>query len=232
MPPEAWPYAKPRELLLYLAAHPEGRTREQVGLDFWPEISAAQVKNNFHVTLHHLRRALGERVAIRYERGRYRLEAEAGLAFDAARFEAEVTAALRRLKKDAADAEAGRALAAALARHRGPFLEEEQAGDWHLELRDRLARLHDDAREALAAHHEARGDHAAAAEAYRAMLAADPVHDEAARGLMLALERAGDRGAAIKAYERFAQAHRRELQAEPGPAMRALAERIRKGMAS
>ena len=30
-----------RELLVHLLAHPEGRTREQVGLAFWPDASAA-----------------------------------------------------------------------------------------------------------------------------------------------------------------------------------------------
>jgi hypothetical protein len=33
---DAWNSAKPRELLLFLMARPEGCTREQVGLAFWP----------------------------------------------------------------------------------------------------------------------------------------------------------------------------------------------------
>ena len=51
----AWGSARPRELLVYLLMHPEGRTKEQVGLAFWPEASASQLRNNFHVTLHRLR---------------------------------------------------------------------------------------------------------------------------------------------------------------------------------
>src|SRR2546427_15075 len=57
--PLIWASAKPRELLLFLLCHPEGRTREQVGLAFWPEASIEQVRNSFHVTLHRLRKTLG-----------------------------------------------------------------------------------------------------------------------------------------------------------------------------
>ena len=55
----AWGSARPRELLVFLLMHPEGRTKEQVGLAFWPDASPAQLRNSFHVTLHRLRKALG-----------------------------------------------------------------------------------------------------------------------------------------------------------------------------
>ncbi|GJG89444.1 hypothetical protein tb265_46250 [Gemmatimonadetes bacterium T265] len=54
------PGSKVRELLLWLVLHPRGGTKEQVGLALWPEASAAQLRSNFHVTMHHLRRALGD----------------------------------------------------------------------------------------------------------------------------------------------------------------------------
>ena len=231
LPAEAWSYAKPRELLLYLLAHPEGRTREQVGLDFWPEISAAQVKNNFHVTMHHLRKALGDASLIRFERGRYRVAMEAGVVFDAAQFDDEVTAALARLRTAPADVEAGNALDTALALRRGAFLEEEQAGDWHLDLRDRLARRYEDGLEALARHGETCGDHARAADAYRRLLAIDPAHEEVARRLMRALARDGRRSDALTAYDRLVHALRAELDDDPEPETVALADRIRQGNA-
>lgn len=57
---EAWPYARPRELLVYFLFHPHGRSREQIGEAFWPGSTGAQVKNSFHVTLHHLRKVLAQ----------------------------------------------------------------------------------------------------------------------------------------------------------------------------
>src|SRR5205823_10843689 len=59
LPAAAWTHAKARELLLYLACHPAGRTRAQIGLACWPDASPAQRNNDFHVTLHHLRGVLG-----------------------------------------------------------------------------------------------------------------------------------------------------------------------------
>jgi hypothetical protein len=35
---------KSRELLYYLLSHPEGRTKEQIGLALWPEASTAQLR--------------------------------------------------------------------------------------------------------------------------------------------------------------------------------------------
>jgi DNA-binding SARP family transcriptional activator len=73
VPPAELTPAKARELLLYLAVHPGGRTKEQVGLALWPDASPAQVRNAFHVTLHQLRRALGRKDAIAFDGGAYAL---------------------------------------------------------------------------------------------------------------------------------------------------------------
>jgi len=68
-----WSDPKSRELLLHLLRHPTGRTRDQIGLELWPDASPAQVKNAFHVALHHLRSTLGRPDWIVFEEGRYRI---------------------------------------------------------------------------------------------------------------------------------------------------------------
>lgn len=231
MPEQEWPYARPRELLLYLVAHPEGRTREQVGLDFWPDVSAAQVKNSFHVTLHHLRKALGGAEWIRFHRGRYRVAFETGVVHDAADFERDVTSALRTLRRSPADPQATEMLAAALASHRGPFLEEESATDWQHPVRDRVARLFEDGMLALGAVHSRSGRPAEAAACYRRLVTADPLHEEATRLLMLALARDNRRSEALRVYERLVHELARELEAEPNADLVAAADRIRDGSA-
>jgi two-component SAPR family response regulator len=61
---------KPRELLYFLLSHPEGRTKEQIGLALWPEASTAQLRSSFHDTLYRLRRALGGKEWISFREGR------------------------------------------------------------------------------------------------------------------------------------------------------------------
>jgi predicted ATPase/DNA-binding SARP family transcriptional activator len=222
---EAFGSSKPRELLLLLLCHPEGRTREQVGLAFWPESSAAQVKNSFHVTLHRLRKALGHPEWIVAAGDHYRLDPALRIDFDAARFEAGVEAALR---ASGTAADAGDRLAAALALYEGEFLEGEMVGDWHLEIRDRLRRLHLDgllARGRLLMEAER---YAEAAGAFRAALARDRLHEEACRQLMICHARTGERARALRLYETLAVLLREELDTAPDEATTLLHERLQR----
>jgi tetratricopeptide (TPR) repeat protein len=148
LPATAWTHARPRELLLYLLCHPAGRTREQIGLAFWPDASRAQLKNDFHVTLHHLRGVLGRPDWIVFEEERYRINPRLAVEFDGLQFEATVRAARATLAKTG---DAG-PLARALALYRGDFLEDAATGDWYLEHRDRWRRLYVEGQLALGKH--------------------------------------------------------------------------------
>jgi DNA-binding SARP family transcriptional activator len=122
--------------LLYLLCHPAGRTRDQIGLACWPDASPAQRKNDFHVTLHHLRSTLGRPDWIVFEEERYRINPRFAVEFDGRQFETE----LRLARAALAQAGDTAPLARALALYRGDFLE--GAGDWHLEHRERWHRLY------------------------------------------------------------------------------------------
>src|SRR5262249_29987831 len=135
----AWGSARPRELLMYLLMHPDGRTKEQVGLVFWPEASSAQLRNNFHVTLHRLRKALRNPEWITVASDRYRVDRAILADFDVAAFERDIAMARRALKRQ--EPGAAVSLERALSLYRGDFLDGEPAGDWHLEHRDRLQRM-------------------------------------------------------------------------------------------
>ena len=234
LPADVWRYSKPRELLLYLLSHPEGRTRDQIGLVFWPDASATQVKNNFHVMLHHVRKALGRSDLIVYDGDRYRVAWEAGIAFDARTFEESARNGIRALKDARGDAEVAAAietLRATLGAYRGDFLASEGAGDWHLELRDRLRRLFGDAALLLGRRYLERGNNSEAADAFRRLVHVDELHEEAHRQLMLALTRTGERTEALKQYERLSQVLRSDLDAEPERETKALYERLRRAEA-
>jgi predicted ATPase/DNA-binding SARP family transcriptional activator len=219
---DAFGSSRPRELLLLLLCHPDGLTREQVGLAFWPESSTAQVKNSFHVVLHRLRKGLGREAWVVREGDRYRLDRALRIDFDVHRFEAAVTAALR----DTSDEGTAR-LATALADYRGDFLEGAVVGDWHLDIRDRLLRLCHDGFLALGDRHLAAGRLDDAATAFRAVLARDRLREEAYRGLMICQARSGQRVQALQLYDTLTLLLRDELGVSPDTATTALHHRLR-----
>ena len=231
LPADAWRYAKPRELLLYLLSHPEGRTRDQIGLVFWPDASATQVKNNFHVMLHHVRKAIGRADLIVFKADRYGIAWELGVRFDARDFDEGVRIGMRALKEAHTPSDEERAvdrLRASLELYRGDFLTGEETGDWSVEQRDHLRRLHADGLMLVGQRHLLNGENREAADVFRRVTRSDELHEEAHRRLMLALTRAGDRSEAIRQYERLSQLLQTDLEAEPERETKALYERLRK----
>jgi non-specific serine/threonine protein kinase len=225
--PAAWGSARPRELLVYLLMHPEGRTKEQVGLAFWPDASTAQMRNSFHVTLHRLRKALGGASWVTLDGERYRIDESLVGEFDVQAFERDVVAARRALIRGDGGTDATARLERALEHFRGDFLDGEPVGDWHLEHRDRFQRLYVDALMELGGRYAEEERHAKAAEAFRRVLARDELHEEALRALMRSLAEAGDRSQALRVYQRFATRLREELQASPEKETTQLTERLR-----
>ncbi len=210
LPRTAWSSSRARELLLVLLCHPQGRTREQVGVVLWPEASSEQVRNNFHVTLHRLRNILGSPALVRLEDDRYRIAPDA-VEFDAARFERELPPALKRLKT-VGDVEG---LEVVLAHYGGDFLEHEKAVDWHFELRERLRSMYLDALRSLADWWFGQGRWAEASEALRRLIARDKLHEAAYRQLMICQARLGERSEALRLWQRLKELLEQELDAEP-----------------
>jgi predicted ATPase/DNA-binding SARP family transcriptional activator len=223
----AWGSARPRELLVYLMMHPEGRTKEQVGLAFWPEASAAQLRNSFHVTLHRLRKALGNSEWITLANDRYQVDPTVVAEFDVAVFEREVAEARKLLKRQSEGASA--ALERALDRFRGDLLDGEPAGDWHIEHRDHLQRVYAEALMDLASRLAKEERYAKAADAYRRLLARDDLHEDAVRALMECHAKLGERAQAMRVYQRFAERLAKELDAEPDDETTEIFERLRSG---
>ena len=219
--------AKPRELLLFLLAHPDGATREQVGLALWPDQPAASVANSFHVTLHRLRRALGGTDAIELRDERYVVSESAGCWLDAVAFERAASAALAAARAGRADVEQLRAAAELC---RGAFLDDEVVGDWHLDVRDRLQRLHIATLRALGAELTGKERWGEAAEAYRRLLRTDDLDEDACRRLMTCLARTGDRAGALRLYRQLVERLEAELVAEPEPETTELFERLQQAL--
>jgi DNA-binding SARP family transcriptional activator len=221
-----WTYTKARELLLFLLLHPSGQTREQVGVALWPDASAAQLRNSFHVALHHLRRALGNPEWVRFENDRYRLDVPGGVTFDAAAFEEAITRGLRAARQGAPTFDS---VDAALQSYRGDFLEGEQAGDWHLEMRDRLARLYSDGLHAMGDALLRAGRAADAIPVLERLVQREPILESGWRALMQARAQSGDPAGVTRDYSRLEQLLRREGYPGPGRETRELFRRLARG---
>jgi DNA-binding SARP family transcriptional activator len=93
--------------------------------------------------------------------------------------------------------------------------------------RARLAALHAQALESLAAGHAERGEWAAAVRCWRRLAAMDPFNGRVARRLMEALDASGDRAAALRHAALHAELLATELGAAPDPLVSSLAELLR-----
>lgn len=222
---DPWTSARVRELLVFLLLHPEGTTKEEIGLALWPEATAAQVRNSVHVTLHRLRTALGRPAWVRVDAVRYSLDASLLTGFDVPRFERGVRAALAELR---AGRDATAALLEALALYRGELLQGEPAGDWHLARRDELQHLYLAALAEAGRALEQAGRPAEAAAVYRRWIAADELCEQAYRRLMICLDQTGDRREALRLYERLVALLADELDVAPETETTAVYERVRR----
>ena len=220
------------ELLRVLLLHSDGGfvPKEVLIEELWP-CSKVDVENSFHTHLSYLRRALEphlpSRIPSRYllrEGGGYRLDLRGG-RWDAADFEAEAKAGLAALRRG--EIERGRALVGmALARYRGPLLEDHPYLEAASARRQRLAGLMIEASLALAESARARGEHFEATELLERLLAQDPTVEDAYRLLM---EVAADRDRhdhIAPILERCRSALLEHCDAAPSPETESLATRL------
>ncbi len=225
LPSSAWPYIKVKELLFYLlSAHP--RTKEQIGLDFWPDASPAQLRSNFHETLYHVRRALGQPEWIVYVRGRYTFNRSLPYWWDVEAFETAVMQA-RALRADA-PVQAIQTLEQALPLYQGDFLEE-STSEWVLQRREQLRCLARDAWFLLGHIRAEQGQLAQAAEAFRQAITRDHYLEAAHRELIRCYAHQGEYSQAIRSYQTLVEWLRDELGTSPAPETIAIVERLRRG---
>ena len=126
---------------------------------------------------------------LRFDRDRYQINAGVGgvIDFDASTFERQVGDELRRARRGQINIDS---LRAALATYRSAFADGEPYGDWHLEVRDQLARLHADGLETLgeALLNAERYDEAA--PVFERLIRQEELHEDAYRALMICRARA------------------------------------------
>jgi len=216
---------KSRELLYYLLAHPEGRTKEQIGLALWPEASTSQLRSSFHDTVFRLRRALGAKEWVLFEKRRYAFGGSLEYFYDVHSFEENILAG-RRLRSEAPDRAIGH-LHEASELYRGEFLEDVSPSEWILERQDELRRVYGESLLLLGELLGSRERHAEAADAYRKAISHDRFLEEAHRGLMRSQVALGEPGGAMRHYEELARMLQEQLGSSPSSETIELYESLR-----
>jgi predicted ATPase/DNA-binding SARP family transcriptional activator len=219
---------KPRELLFYLLSHPEGRTKEQIGLALWPDASTAQLRSSFHDAVYRLRRALGGKEWVAFHKGRYTFKRSLPYSFDVEDFEEHLSEA-RRLRLESPE-QTIRHLQKVVDLYRGDFLEDSAEGEWATERQEELSREYQEALLLLGRLLFARDRYAEAAEAYRKAITHDELLEEAHRELMRCHAALGERGRALRHYEELVELLDEQLGTSPAPETKALHERLRSGV--
>ena len=207
-------------LALLAAARSRGMSRDKLIAYLWPEADAENGRRFLSDSVYRINQALAMDAIV--------------AAGDELRLDQQVLPSDVGALEDALSRGDGEG---AVRLYAGPFLDGFFLSDspeferWAEAERDRLAREHAGALEALAEAAERDGERAAAVLWWRRLAAHDPYNSRVAVRLMRALDAAGERAAAI----RHARAHetllRDELEMQPDPAVTEMAERLKQGRA-
>ncbi|HET9328462.1 MAG TPA: BTAD domain-containing putative transcriptional regulator [Candidatus Eisenbacteria bacterium] len=212
IPAAAWRAQRAFQMLIYLALHPRGASRDDLLESFWPGRQAAAGRRNFHPTLSYVRHVLPKSATpILHEAGFYRLNPEYPLTCDAWDFE-------RRMAEASAmrGAERRQALESAIELASGAFLDGlyvDWADTMQTRMRDRLEKALTDLGDLRARD----GEYESALTAFRRAAELDGFREPTRLAVIECLLRLGNRRAAINEYEKLKETLRAELGVDPMP---------------
>ena len=215
-----WTTLAARDLFFCLLAHPEGLTKEEIGLLFWPDCATDQVKSRFKNTIYRLRSALPEDVIV-LEDDVYRFNRSQDYEYDVELFLSKADAA-----RGANDSTVQlRALEALVNLYRGVYLPQMDAL-WILSERERLRQIFVRSALDLARIYLVSDRASDALACCQRILIEDPSH-EAAHDLAMQVHAAlGDRSAVIRQYQLCCQVLKAEIDAEPSQTTVTLYKRL------
>ncbi|HEX7975071.1 MAG TPA: BTAD domain-containing putative transcriptional regulator [Anaerolineales bacterium] len=219
--PEWQNQRKAREFFFCLLAHPDGLTKEAIGLFFWPDSSSSQLKLQFKNTIYRLRRALGQDIIL-FDEDRYWFNRSIDYGYDVEIFLAKLTEGRSATSPQAKIT----AFLAARALYKGAYLPEVD-GSWALIERESLRQKYIEAMLELAQLHREAKEYGFALEECQLVLTEDPCLEEAYCLAMLVYADRGDKAAIARQYERCCQALQEEMHITPSRETRRLYEELK-----
>jgi DNA-binding SARP family transcriptional activator/TolB-like protein/Tfp pilus assembly protein PilF len=210
---------KARALLAYLAAQAgQAVSRERLADLLWPYQGSEQARHSLRNCLLELRKALGRSAALHLvtDFANCRIQ---DVVVDLDLFERSSQSQNRSELQAAAEAYRGELLA--------DFdIDSEPFQEWLAAERDRMLAVICDVLQRLTTGLTAAGEHDAAIQSGRRLVALDPLSEFGQRALMRAYARAGRRGEALRQYRSCAETLKRELGVAPDAETQALANEI------
>lgn len=190
-----WQVHAARELFFMFLAHPEGLTKEQVGLNMWPDATTEELDIRFKNTLYRLRSAVGKHVVLLND-GIYQFNPMLDYTFDVEIF----TLGIERAHQTENLGERVKQLSRAVSQYKGDYLPEIDAY-WATPDREKFRMMYVDSLIELAAAHYERGVFKSAYRYCRQALDVDPVREEAHRLAMQIQYKLGNRAEIIHQFE-------------------------------
>jgi len=215
-----WQTQNARDLFFYILDHPEGLTKEAIGMVFWPDSSLGELKLRFKNNVYRLRRATG-RDAILFDDEIYRFNTTSDYEYDVEAFLKEIKLGQQ---ADAVQQEIDHTKAA-IDLYRGPYLPEINE-TWVVAEREHLHQVYIDALLRLGNLYLESGQHEAALETSQVALWQDRCLEAAHRLAMRVHAARGNRAAMVRQYEFCKQVLHDEVNSTPSPQTEQLFETL------
>ena len=211
-----------RELFFFLLCHPEGASREEICLEFWPDSNPQQLKKQFKNALYRLRRAVGtDTILFDQPTKLYHFNRDLDYRFDVE----ELQTALQQAEGEIDLEIKIELLQGAAALYQGPFAPTLD-GIWSEPVRYGLYLDFEGAILTIAEHQLSKGKPDSSLKTVEQLLQADPGQEAAWRLAMRSYAAKADRSGIERTYQRCRQALAQNLDAEPSQETQSLYQKL------
>ena len=215
-----WRQITARDILYLLLAHPDGLTKEQIGVNYWPDSTDSELKLRFKNAIYRLRHAVGKQV-ISFSDEIYRFNYALDYDYDVENFQNEIDTAQKSTDPEKKIAH----YKAAVKLYKGPYLSGIDQ-EWISAKRQRYERAFLTAQIKLGGLFLDKGQFDPALKCCETVLEIDPCFEEAHRLTIQIYASTKNWTAAKRQYEKCRMTLQEELGAHPSAETRALFEKL------
>ena len=220
IPASDWGSVRARALFYFILDRKQ-TTKDEIALEFWPEFSQAKVNSNFHATLWRVRNALSSKQILTFDNEHYQINPDVNLYFDLEEFESS----LEELKKTKSSLGKRIAMRRMVEIYKNDYLEDIDM-PWADQRRRELQNTFFNILTTLAEEEYQKQNYNAAAEHYLHAVQLDYFQEDLHLKVMQSLQAMGDTRRAIQHYKEYVSYMKREMDMEPGTALKKLAQSI------